>query len=203
MSKIIYFGEQVDGYNIPVLNEREVRASAGLLFLAGIISFFNAWEFGNYTYIKIFVTFFTIDFFIRVVINPKFSPILIISRLFIKSQKAEYSGAPQKKFAWYIALAMSTTMFILLVVFNITGMINLIICLICLVFFFLEVAFGICIGCTMYNWFSTRNAQYCPGGTCEIKIEEPILKISKMEAVLASMFAISIIITLLVITIVT
>ena len=32
-NKIIKFGEDVDGYNIPVLNEREVRAAAGLLFL--------------------------------------------------------------------------------------------------------------------------------------------------------------------------
>ena len=27
------FGETVAGYNIPVLNEREIRASAGILFL--------------------------------------------------------------------------------------------------------------------------------------------------------------------------
>ncbi len=33
MSKTIQFGEIVEGYNIPVLNEREVRASAGILFL--------------------------------------------------------------------------------------------------------------------------------------------------------------------------
>lgn len=33
MNKIIKFGENVEGYNIPVLNEREIRASAGILFL--------------------------------------------------------------------------------------------------------------------------------------------------------------------------
>ena len=33
MNKIIKFGEDVEGYNIPVLNEREIRAAAGLLFL--------------------------------------------------------------------------------------------------------------------------------------------------------------------------
>ncbi len=32
MSKIIKFGEEAEGYNIPVLNEREVRASAGYFF---------------------------------------------------------------------------------------------------------------------------------------------------------------------------
>ena len=38
MKKLIKFGEDVDGYNIPVLNEREIRASAGILFLATFIS---------------------------------------------------------------------------------------------------------------------------------------------------------------------
>lgn len=33
MNRIIKFGEDVEGYNIPVLNEREVRAAAGILFL--------------------------------------------------------------------------------------------------------------------------------------------------------------------------
>ena len=33
MHKIIQFGETVEGYNIPVLNEREIRAAAGILFL--------------------------------------------------------------------------------------------------------------------------------------------------------------------------
>ena len=33
MSKIIKFGEDVQGYSIPVLNEREIRAAAGILFL--------------------------------------------------------------------------------------------------------------------------------------------------------------------------
>ena len=29
----VQFGEVVEGYNIPVLNERDIRASAGILFL--------------------------------------------------------------------------------------------------------------------------------------------------------------------------
>lgn len=38
MNKIIKFGEDVKGYNIPVLNEREIRAAAGILFLATFFS---------------------------------------------------------------------------------------------------------------------------------------------------------------------
>ena len=32
MSKLFGFGETVAGYDVPVLNEREVRAAAGILF---------------------------------------------------------------------------------------------------------------------------------------------------------------------------
>ena len=32
MSKVIKFGEDVKGYDIPVLNEREIRAAAGIFF---------------------------------------------------------------------------------------------------------------------------------------------------------------------------
>jgi len=31
------FGETVEGYSIPVLNEREIRAAAGILFLGVFI----------------------------------------------------------------------------------------------------------------------------------------------------------------------
>lgn len=34
MSSVFQFGERVEGYTIPVLNEREIRAAAGMLFLA-------------------------------------------------------------------------------------------------------------------------------------------------------------------------
>ena len=33
MNALAKFGEDVEGYNIPVLNEREIRAAAGILFL--------------------------------------------------------------------------------------------------------------------------------------------------------------------------
>jgi hypothetical protein len=36
MKKLIKFGEDVEGYNIPVMNEREIRATEGILFLAQI-----------------------------------------------------------------------------------------------------------------------------------------------------------------------
>ena len=40
MKNNLQFGETVSGYNIPVVNEREIRATAGIMFLATLISFF-------------------------------------------------------------------------------------------------------------------------------------------------------------------
>ena len=46
MSRIFGFGEAVEGYAVPVLNEREVRASAGILFFFALVSFLNSWLMG-------------------------------------------------------------------------------------------------------------------------------------------------------------
>ncbi len=38
MSSFFQYGERVDGYDVLVLNEREARAGAGILFVIGILS---------------------------------------------------------------------------------------------------------------------------------------------------------------------
>jgi len=164
MNKIIKFGEDVEGYDIPVLNEREIRASAGILFLATFISLMLILFKDNFLPIKYVITIFIIDFIIRVFVNPKFSPTLIIGRLIVRNQVPEYVGAQQKKFAWIIGIALSATMFVFMVIVNSYSPITGIICLICLVFLFFESAFGICLGCKFYSLFYKDKAQYCPGG---------------------------------------
>src|SRR5674476_1623746 len=151
MSKIIKFGEDVEGYNIPVLNEREVRAAAGMLFLLLLISLFLILSKGNFLLIKYSITLFLTDFSIRVFVSPKFSPSLILGRLIVSNQTPEYVGAKQKKFSWIIGLVLASTMFILMVLFNSFSPISGIICIICLMFLFFESVFGICIGCKVYS----------------------------------------------------
>ena len=73
MNKLIQFGEIIEGYNIPVLNEREIRASAGILFLATFISLVLIIFKNNFLPIKYVLTVFLADFIIRVFINPKFA----------------------------------------------------------------------------------------------------------------------------------
>ena len=178
MNNVIQFGENVEGYSIPVLNEREIRASAGLLFLATFISLMLILFKNNFLPIKYVITLFLTDFIIRVLLNPKFSPILIVGRLIVRNQVPEYVGAQQKKFAWIIGLILSATMFILMVVVNSYSPITGIICLICLVFLFFESAFGICLGCKFYSLFYKEKARYCPGEICDVNSKQDIQKTS-------------------------
>ncbi|MCW3094119.1 MAG: hypothetical protein JWP81_5188 [Ferruginibacter sp.] len=181
MSKLIQFGEKIEGYDIPVLNEREIRASAGILFLATFISLMLIIFKNNFLPVKYVITIFLVDFMIRVLINPKFSPTLIIGRLIVGNQVPEYVGAQQKKFAWIIGIVLSLTMFIFMVVANSYSPITGIICLICLVFLFFESAFGICLGCKFYSIFYKEKAKYCPGEICDRKLKQDIQKISNLQ----------------------
>ncbi len=176
MSKTIQFGEEVPGYDIRVLNEREIRAAAGLLFLATFLSFMLIMFNNNFVPIKYVITFFLTDFIIRVFINPKFSPSLIIGRLIVSRQTPEYVGAKQKRFAWIIGVALSAIMFAFMVVVNAYSPITGIICLVCLLFLFFESAFGICLGCKFYSLFYKGKTQYCPGEVCDRKSKQPIQK---------------------------
>ncbi|MDF2434238.1 MAG: hypothetical protein JWP44_3869 [Mucilaginibacter sp.] len=181
MKKVVQFGESVEGYNIPVLNEREIRASAGILFLGLLISFMQIMYKEDFLLIKYFITIFLTDFFIRVFINPKYSPTLIIGRLIVRNQTPEYVGAQQKKFAWIIGLILSATMFTFMVVVNAFSPITGIVCLICLFFTFFESVFGICLGCKVYKLFYKEKAQYCPGEVCDVKSKQDIQKTSKVQ----------------------
>lgn len=178
MSKVIKFGEDVEGYEIPVLNEREIRAAAGILFVWAFLSVLMAVMKGSFVSLKYFILAFLVDFIIRVFINPKFSPTLIIGRLIVRRQTPEYVGAAQKKFAWVIGLILVLIMLVLVVFVNSYSPITGLICLICLIFLFFESAFGICLGCLFYGWFYGKKAQYCPGEVCEIKDRHEIQKTS-------------------------
>ncbi|MCX8105636.1 MAG: DUF4395 domain-containing protein [Ignavibacterium album] len=174
MSNIFYFGENVSGYNIRVLNEREIRAGAGLLFVLMFVSIMLAVLQSEFTLLKYAVMIFLADMLIRVVVNPKYSPVLILGRFIVRNQVPEYVGAVQKKFAWVIGVTLGSTMFFLINLMNTFSVITGLICMICLIFLFFESAFGICLGCKFYSWMYKEKAQYCPGEVCEIKDRQEI-----------------------------
>lgn len=185
---ILKFGEKVNGFEIPVLNEREIRAAAGLLFLFVFISVQRVIYFWDFTLLRYVSSFFLADFIIRVFIDPRYSPSLILGRLIVRNQTPEYVGAEQKKFAWTIGLILGFVMFVSLNILNIHSPITGIICLICQIFLFFESVFGICLGCLMYPLVYRRKPQYCPGEVCDPKSKQSIQMTSVKQAISLILF---------------
>lgn len=184
------FGETVPQYDIKVFNEREVRAAAGILFLFAGISFAYAILLNNFFPIKITVIAFLIDFSIRLFINPRYSPTLIVGRYVVRNQNVEYVGAPQKRFAWGIGWALAVMMFYFVIILNSSGPLNFLACVLCLSFLFLESSFGICLGCVIYGWFNKEDLKLCPGNVCEPQNREEIQKINWGQTAVVAGFAI-------------
>lgn len=193
------FGETVPGYSIPVLNEREVRAAAGILFLFTFLSLMFILFKGNFLLIKYVITVFLIDFLIRVFVSPRYAPTLVIARLIVRKQTPEYVGAAQKKFAWIIGVVLSAAMFVLMVLVNSYSIITGLICLVCLIFLFFESVFGICLGCIFYNMVYKEKAQHCPGEICEVKDRHEIQKVNAVQLlVVLGMIVLVVLLTFLV-----
>ena len=161
------FGRTLPEYGVPVLNERAVRAAAGLLFFFAMVSFMNAWLTGNFAPTRVFVVAFLMDFSLRLFVNPHYAPSMVIGQWLVRRQQPEWTGAPQKRFAWAIGFVLALTMLYLVVIKGVIGPINLLVCGLCLLLLFFESALGICIGCWLYNRLRPDQAQLCPGGACE------------------------------------
>lgn len=162
----IKFGENIEGYSVPVLNEREIRASAGILFVLMFLSLMFVAFRNDFLLIKYVICFFLSDLLIRVFLTPRFSPFMIIGRLIVSRQTPEYVSAAPKKFAWKIGIAVASSMFFMLIVLNSPSIFTTFGCFLCLTFLFFESAFGICLGCLVYGWFYKKELQDCGGGIC-------------------------------------
>lgn len=189
MKEFFAYGEKVAGYDVRVLNEREARAGAGLLFAFGIIALSNSMTLGHVIFTKYFIAFFTLDFIIRV-INPNYSPSLLIGRFFVRNQTPEYVGATQKRFAWSIGLMLALPMFYTLVIDFTPTPIKVFICALCLALLIAESAFSICAGCVIYNLIYKEKATHCPGDVCEIKRKDKIQTFNSAQKTIAIGFSI-------------
>lgn len=188
MRGVLGFGETVPGYEVPVLDEREVRAAAGILFFFALVSFMNSWLMGNFRLTQIFVVAFLIDFGIRIFVNPRYAPSMILGRFAVRKQAPEWAGAPQKRFAWSVGFALAVAMFYLIVIENVVGPINLFVCAACLILMFFESAFGICLACKVYNAFTGQRAQHCPGGVCAVAPDDHGRPLGWVHAVVVLVF---------------
>ena len=90
---IFSFGEYIDGRQYKVLDERRMRASAGIMLLFGTIASINGFALKNYEVIPYIMGGFVINFLIGIFINPKFSPTVLLAWLFVRKQTALPIGA--------------------------------------------------------------------------------------------------------------
>jgi hypothetical protein len=174
----ISFGDYIEGKSYKVLDERRMRASAGIMFLMGIIAFINGFILQNYIVITYISGFLMLNFLIGIFINPKFSPTMLLAWLFVRKQTPLPIGAIQKKFAWSLGLGLSIVIFLLslLLLTNASYFDPVcMLCLICLILLYLETAMGICVGCKLYYVAiaakmikKPEEKPNCMGNACEV-----------------------------------
>jgi hypothetical protein len=160
------FGERVDGIDIPVFNERAVRAAAGLLFVFGAWGWMTAYFTGNPSLMRAFGFVFFLDMIIRLTMNHRFAPSMALGSLLVRWQRPEWVGAAQKKTAWWLGfgIAFTACMGFGWLSFPLTWM--LVLCGVCLTFLFMEAALGICVGCELHRIFAKTPPELCPGDRC-------------------------------------
>ena len=166
------FGEKIDEFDFKVINEREARASAGLMFLFGILSIFSVFTLRTLLWVELFSLTFVFEFFIRTVINPKYAPYMLLGSLFVANQQPEWVEAKPKQFAWILGIFLGILM-TYFIAFDVVSPFRLLTCLTCMALLFLESAFGICLGCILYGKLNIK-LNRCPGGVCEVPVKRKV-----------------------------
>lgn len=177
------YGEKVAGYEVGMLNEREARAAAAILFVGAFLGLMNGIMLHTAVFSKYFITFFAIDFTMRI-IQPRYAPSLMLGRFFVQNQKPEYVGAAQKRFAWMLGFILAWPMFYYLVIDFQPTPLKVLVCMVCMALLFFEAAFSICLGCKIFEWVKRKDPKYCPGGVCEMNIKEPIQTFSVAQKII-------------------
>lgn len=161
------FGERIPEHDFLVFNEREVRASAGILFAFGMIGFVTALNTGDFRMGQAFAVFFLLEMMIRLVASPQYSPTMALGRIAVYWQRPEWVSAAPKKFAWGLGFALALATCFAFGTLQAPLAVVLAMCGICLVFLFAEAALGICVGCLIQQSLSKTKPELCPGDSCE------------------------------------
>lgn len=183
-------GLKIHGVPAPygVVNERAVRAGAGLMFTVGLFAMMSVIYERDFALAFGVVFVFWVDFLLKVFVGPGASYFGMIGRWLTKKQRPEYVGAIQKRFAWSIGVGISSIVLILigyqlffasicapeLFGMSFLCLLAMMLCGVCLTFMWFESAVGFCIGCTIYLWLVKKgiikkeeHMPVCPGGVCQ------------------------------------
>jgi hypothetical protein len=173
------FGERVPGLRgngrqlrAPVVNERVVRAAAGITLVIGAVAFSYAYFAKQYAPLQAAASLFCLEFLLRVTVGIRRSPVGLLARAMTLGQPPEWVSAKPKRFAWTLGLVMATAMTII-TNSGIRGYLPRTICLICLALMWMESALGLCLGCRIYGALARRGwmphdpeIEVCADGAC-------------------------------------
>ncbi|WP_428739372.1 DUF4395 domain-containing protein [Sulfurimonas sp.] len=179
------YGEKVPGYDVTVINEREARAAAGILGTLGMIVIFVGIGFNHIIVARVYLAFLFFDFSARM-ISPSYSPSLLLGKFVVQNQKPEYVGGLQKRFAWTLGWFISLPLVWWFVLHWDITFYKVMLCVLCLLLTFLESAFAICVGCLIYKLITREDPKHCPGGTCEIRVKEPIQMFNPLQKIITT-----------------
>ena len=172
------FGYFTEGIPYKVLDERTIRASAGIMLLLGAIAFVNGFVLNKFDIIPYISGFLALNFSIGIFINPLYAPTYWLASQIVKGQTPLPIGAIQKKFAWSLGVLMSGAIFGLsLFLLKDPTFFKPVcfLCVWCMAFLYFESAFGICVGCMLYHQFldwkilkRPKVKPNCMGDSCDL-----------------------------------
>lgn len=160
-------GDVVPGFDVPVVDERVVRAGTGILFTAAMATFGIAWFTGDFVPLRVFIVVFLFDMAVRLVVSWRLAPSMVIGSWFVRRQEPEWVGAAPKRFAWWLGASIAAAMFVLAVLLQVMGPPIILLCLACLTLMFFETVFGICLGCAVYGRMRPDAPALCVGASCD------------------------------------
>lgn len=160
-------GEHVDGYEVPVLDEHAIRIAAGILLAAGITALALTLVSGSIRPLQTFGLFFLVDMTTRILISDRLSLTLALARALRRRCRPLWVGAPQKVFAWWLALGIAAVSCVTMSAGIVPLTVTLGLCGICFTLLFLEAVFGWCAGCALHQRLSRQPARHCANGACD------------------------------------
>ena len=111
MKPLCEFGESVPGLPYKTVDERVMRGSAGIMLVLAAIAMVNGFVLQNYIAVTTVSAFLMGNFLIGVGVNLRFAPTIIAAKWMVQGQTPIPIGAVQKRFAWFLGLALSTAIF--------------------------------------------------------------------------------------------
>lgn len=154
------------------------------MFTVWFFTFLSVYYAGKYDLALIVVSFFWLDFLLKV-ISPKYSIVWMVAYQLSKNKEPQRVWAIQKRFARTIGFIMSSAVLTMLIKHNFfmetthettyqTITPPMILCLICLSFMWLESILWYCVWCTIFetlvkkNIIQNKDQQNCPDWHCAL-----------------------------------